>query len=89
LYSSALRSAGLAEIAPAKYRNASSKTFDLSNNQREDIESANFLHEFIHRNKTIGSLCLAHNGFGCNAAAARSIIQGVCSNAALQQVDLI
>jgi hypothetical protein len=58
LASSALGSAGLAEIAPVLYRNTSIKYLDLSSNGLYDIESANLLRELIHRNKTITSLFL-------------------------------
>jgi Ran GTPase-activating protein (RanGAP) involved in mRNA processing and transport len=88
LTSSALGSAGLAEIAPALYRNTSIKTLHLSNNGLDDIESANLLRELLRRNKTITSLYLAGNTFGRNAAAARSIFEGVHSNTALQQLYL-
>jgi Leucine-rich repeat (LRR) protein len=88
LESSRLGSAGLAEIAPVLYRNTSIKAFDLRNNGLHDIESANALRELIRRNKTITSLCIAHNAFGHNAAAVRSIAEGVRSNTTLQQLDL-
>jgi Ran GTPase-activating protein (RanGAP) involved in mRNA processing and transport len=83
-----LGSAGLAEIAPALYRNTSIKTLDLTCNGLDDIESANGLRELLRRNKTITSLCIAQNVFGLNTAAARSILEGVRSNTALQQLDL-
>jgi Ran GTPase-activating protein (RanGAP) involved in mRNA processing and transport len=85
---SALGNAGLAEIAPALYRNTSIKSLDLSDNGLDDIESANVLRELIRRNKSITSLCFAYNSFGRNAAAARSILEGVRSNTALQQLGL-
>jgi Ran GTPase-activating protein (RanGAP) involved in mRNA processing and transport len=88
LTSSALGSAGLAEIAPALYRNTSIKTLDLSYTGLNNVESANMLRELLRRNKTITSLSIAHNAFGGNAAAARSIFEGVRSNRALQQLDL-
>jgi Ran GTPase-activating protein (RanGAP) involved in mRNA processing and transport len=88
LTSSALGSAGLAEIIPVLYRNISIKALDLTNNGLDDIESANALRELIRRNKTITSLCIARNAFGRNAAAARSIADGVRSNTTLQQLDL-
>jgi hypothetical protein len=88
LTSSALGSAGLAEIAPVLYRNSSIKTLDISSNSLDDIESAYMLRELLRRNKTITSLYLAENAFGSNAAAARSIFEGVRSNTALQQLDL-
>jgi hypothetical protein len=80
----ALGSAGLAEIAPVLYRNTSIKTLDLSRNGIDDIESANVLRELLRRNKTITDICLAENDFGRNAAAARSILEGLRSNTALQ-----
>jgi hypothetical protein len=46
------------------------------------------LGELIRRNKTITSLCLVGNTFGLNAAAARSIFEGLRSNRALQHLDL-
>jgi Ran GTPase-activating protein (RanGAP) involved in mRNA processing and transport len=83
-----LRNAGLAEIAPVLYRNTSIKSLDLSHNSLDDIESASLLRQLIRRNKTITSLCLAGNAFGRNAAAARDILESMCSNTALQQLDL-
>jgi hypothetical protein len=85
---SRLGSAGLAEIALVLYRNASIKSLDLSHNGLDDIESVNVLGELIRRNKTIASLCIASNGFDCDAAAAaaRSNADGVRSNTALQNL---
>jgi Ran GTPase-activating protein (RanGAP) involved in mRNA processing and transport len=88
LTSNTLGSAGLAEIAPVLYRNTSIKILDLSSNGLDDIESANVLHELLRRNKIIVSLILAGNAFGRNAAAARSILEAVRSNPALQQFNL-
>jgi Ran GTPase-activating protein (RanGAP) involved in mRNA processing and transport len=81
-------SAVLAEIAPVLYRNTSIKVLNLTNNGLHDIESANVLRELIRRNETITSLCIAHNAFGRNTAAVRSIADGVRSNATLQQLAL-
>jgi hypothetical protein len=81
--SSPLGSAGLAEITPLLYRNTSIKTLNLSSNGLDDIESANLLRELLRRNKTITSICLAENTFGRNAAAARSLFEGLRSNTAL------
>jgi hypothetical protein len=83
-----LGSAGLTDIAPVLYRNTSIKALDLTRNDLDDIESANVLRELIRRNKTITTLCIAHNAFGRNAAAVRSIFEGVRSNTTLQQLDL-
>jgi Ran GTPase-activating protein (RanGAP) involved in mRNA processing and transport len=83
-----LRSAGLAEIASALYRNTSIKTLDLADNGLDDIESANVLRELLCRNKTITSLDLDDNAFGSNAAAVRSIFEGVRNNTALQQFSV-
>jgi Ran GTPase-activating protein (RanGAP) involved in mRNA processing and transport len=88
LTSSGLRSAGLAQIAPVLYRNTSIKALDLKKNGLHDIESANVLRELVRRNKTITTLCIARTVFGRNAAAVRSIADGVRSNTALQQFDL-
>jgi Ran GTPase-activating protein (RanGAP) involved in mRNA processing and transport len=87
LTGSALGSVGLVEIAPVLYRNTSIKSLALSNNGLDDIESANVLRELIRRNKTITSLSMALNAFGRNAAAVRSIADGVRSNTTLQQLD--
>jgi Ran GTPase-activating protein (RanGAP) involved in mRNA processing and transport len=86
--SSALGSTGLAEIAPVLYRNRSIKTLDLSSNSLDDIESANVLRELLRRNKTITNICLAANTFGGNAAATRSIFEGLRGNTTLQQLHL-
>jgi hypothetical protein len=83
-----LRNAGLAEIVPALYRNTSIKSLDLAFNGLDTIESTNVLRELLRRNKTITSLCIGGNAFGRNAAAARSILEGVRSNTSLQQLDL-
>jgi hypothetical protein len=88
LGSNALGSAGLAEIAPVLYRKTSIKHLDLSSNDLDDSESADVLRELLRRNKAITYLSIAQNTFGSNAAAARSILEGVCSNTALQQLDL-
>jgi Ran GTPase-activating protein (RanGAP) involved in mRNA processing and transport len=64
------------------------KSLDLSHNGLHDIESATVLRELISRNKTITSLSIAQNAFGINAAATLSIVEGVRSNKALQQLDL-
>ncbi len=83
-----LGSAGLAMIAPALYRNTSIKTLDLSFNGLHDIDSARILRELIRHNKTITSLYLAGNSFGCNAAATGGISEGLRSNTAIQKLDL-
>jgi Ran GTPase-activating protein (RanGAP) involved in mRNA processing and transport len=88
LKSSGLGSTGLAELSLGLYRNTSIKTLDLSRNGLDDIESAYVLHELLRHNKTITDICLAENDFGRNAAAARSILEGLRSNTALQQLDL-
>jgi Ran GTPase-activating protein (RanGAP) involved in mRNA processing and transport len=86
LTSTTLGSAGLAEIAPVLYRNTSIKSLDLTNNGLYDIESAKLLRELIRCNKTITSLCIDHNAFGRNAAAVRSIADGVRRNTTLHQL---
>jgi hypothetical protein len=88
LRSSALGSAGLVEIIPVLYRNTSINALDLTNNDLDNIESVNVLRELIRRNKTITSLCIDRNTFGRNAAAVRSIADGVRSHTTLQQLDL-
>jgi Ran GTPase-activating protein (RanGAP) involved in mRNA processing and transport len=84
----ALGNANLADIASGLYHHASVKSLDLSCTGLEDIESANILRELIRRNKTITSLCVAGNPFGRNADAIRSLLEGVRSNTALQQLNL-
>jgi hypothetical protein len=42
----------------------------------------------MRRNKMITSLCIAHNSFGRNVAAVRSIAEGVRCNTTLQKLDL-
>jgi Leucine-rich repeat (LRR) protein len=88
LTSTALGSTGLAEITPVLYRNTSIETLDLSSNGLDNIESANDLRELLRCNKNITSISLAKNTFGRNAAATRSILEGLRSNTALQQLDL-
>jgi hypothetical protein len=61
----------------------------LAENDLDDVESANILRETIRRNKTIISLCLSDNAFGRNAAATRTIVEGVRSNTVLHQLDLV
>jgi Ran GTPase-activating protein (RanGAP) involved in mRNA processing and transport len=85
---SCLGSAGLAEISPVLYRNTTIKSLDLKNNGLDDLESANVLCEFIRRNKTLTSLCLAENAFGRNVAIVRSITEGVRNNTTLQRLGL-
>ena len=77
LMSSNLGSERLAEIAPALYRNISIKALDLAHNGLHGTEAANILRKSIRRIKTITSLCLANNTFVRNAAAVRSIADGV------------
>jgi Ran GTPase-activating protein (RanGAP) involved in mRNA processing and transport len=88
LDTSDLGSVGLATIAPVLYSNTSIKTLDLSNSGLDNIESANLLRELLRRNKTITSLWIADNAFGSNPAAAQSVLEGVRSNTALQQLGL-
>jgi Ran GTPase-activating protein (RanGAP) involved in mRNA processing and transport len=92
-----LRNAGLEEIIPVLYRNASIKALDISNNNLDAITAPRVLRELIRRNKTITSLCIAKNIFCTGVrrntalqyhAAVRSIVDGVRSNTALQQLDL-
>jgi Ran GTPase-activating protein (RanGAP) involved in mRNA processing and transport len=88
LTGSGLGSAGLAEIASVLHSNTSIKSLVLTYNGLHEVESANILRELLRRNKTITSLCIAHNAFGWNAAAFRSIVEGVRSNITLQKLDL-
>jgi Ran GTPase-activating protein (RanGAP) involved in mRNA processing and transport len=84
----ALGSAGLAEIAPALYRNTSIQSFSVAKNGLDDLVAANALRELLRRNKTITRLDIAYNSFGRNVAAVRCIADGFRANSTLQELDL-
>jgi hypothetical protein len=88
LSQNALGSAGLAEIAPALYRNTSIQGVDISGNRLDNLASANALRELLRRNKTITRLCMDSNTFGSNVAAVRCIGNGFRTNTTLQEIEL-
>jgi Ran GTPase-activating protein (RanGAP) involved in mRNA processing and transport len=59
----------LAELAPALYRNTSIKELDMSDNNLNDMESAEFLRDILRRNKTMTALDLSGNTFGRTTGA--------------------
>jgi Ran GTPase-activating protein (RanGAP) involved in mRNA processing and transport len=78
-----LGSAGLAELAPALYRNTSIKVRDISGNSFSSIESARLLRDILLSNKTMTALDLSGNKFGETAGAVECIADGLGSNSAL------
>jgi hypothetical protein len=83
-----LGSAGLAELAPALYRNTSIKVLDMSNNYLNDIESAEILRDILRSNKTITALDLSRNWFGRTTGFVECIAVGLGSNSTLLKIDL-
>jgi Leucine-rich repeat (LRR) protein len=83
-----LASAGLAELAPALYRNASIKVLDISRNSFWDVESAGLLRDILRSNKTIITLDLSANTFGQTTGAVECIADGLGSNSTLVKIDL-
>jgi hypothetical protein len=77
LASSYLKSAGLAELAPAFYRNTSIDLLDISNTDLVDSESASILRNILRRNKTMTALDLSENRFGRTARAVDYIGDGL------------
>jgi Leucine-rich repeat (LRR) protein len=88
LASSNLASAGLAELAPALYRNTSIKVLDMSRNLFWDMESTGLLRDIFRSNKTITTLDLSWNQFGLTTGAVECITDGLGSNSTLLKVDL-
>jgi hypothetical protein len=84
----ALRSDGLAELAPALYCNTSIKVLDISNNNLNDMKSAEILRGIIRRNKTITTIVLSNNIFGQTTGAVDCIADGLGSNSTLLNIDL-
>jgi hypothetical protein len=85
---SGLNSVGLAELAPAFYRNTSMKLLDISFNGVADTESASILRNILRRNKTMTALDLGGNRFGLTAGAFDYIADGLGSNSTLLKIDL-
>jgi hypothetical protein len=83
-----LGSVELSELAPAFYHNTSIKVLDLSFNELNDMESAEFLRDILRSNKTITTLDLSGNTFGRTTGAVECIADGLGSNSALLKIDL-
>jgi Ran GTPase-activating protein (RanGAP) involved in mRNA processing and transport len=83
-----LGSAGLAELAPALYRNTSIKVLDLSDNNLIDMESARLLRGIIRRNKTMTALDVSGNIFGQTTGAFECIAYELGSNSTLLKINL-
>jgi Ran GTPase-activating protein 1 len=83
-----LRSAGLAELAPALYHNTSIKVLDLSQNLFNNIGSAEILRDIIRRNKAITTLDLSGTHFGRTTGAVDRITAGLDSNSTLAKIDI-
>jgi hypothetical protein len=83
-----LVSAGLAELAPALYRNTSIKVLDVSGNNLSDMESAEILRDVLRRNTTMTTLNLSGNKFGETTGAVECIADGLGSNSTLLEIDL-
>jgi Ran GTPase-activating protein (RanGAP) involved in mRNA processing and transport len=83
-----LGSAGLAELAPALYRNTSIKALDISGNDLNDMESAEIIRDIMRRNKTITTLDLSRNNCWQTTGAVTRIADGLGSNSTLLKIDL-
>jgi Ran GTPase-activating protein (RanGAP) involved in mRNA processing and transport len=83
-----LESAGLAELAPALYRNTSIKELNLSYNGLDNMACAEILRDIIRRNKTLTTLNLSGNTFGRTNDATECIADGLGSNSTLREIDL-
>jgi Ran GTPase-activating protein (RanGAP) involved in mRNA processing and transport len=83
-----LGSAGLAELAPALYRNTSIKVLNISENDLNDMESAELLRGILRSNKTITILDLSGNNFGETTGTVDYIAKGLGSNSMLLEIDI-
>jgi Ran GTPase-activating protein (RanGAP) involved in mRNA processing and transport len=83
----AMGSAGLAELAPALYRNTSIQVLDISRNGLNDMESAELLRDIIHSNKTVTTLDFSRNQFGRTTGAVECIAEGLGSNSTLMEIN--
>jgi Ran GTPase-activating protein (RanGAP) involved in mRNA processing and transport len=81
-------SAGLAELAPALYRNTSIKVLDIAGNTFRDTESTVILRDILRSNKTMTTLNLSANAFGQTTGAVECIADGLSSSSTLLQIDL-
>jgi hypothetical protein len=83
-----LGSVGLAELAPALYRNSSIKVLDVSLNHLNNMHSARLLRDILRRNKTMTALNFSYNQFGETTGAVECIADGLGSNSTLLKLDL-
>jgi Ran GTPase-activating protein (RanGAP) involved in mRNA processing and transport len=83
-----LGSVGLAELAPALYRNTSIKVLDMSDNYFNSMEAAELLREILRRSKTITTLDLSGTHVGRTTGAVDCIADGLGSNSTLLNIDL-
>jgi Ran GTPase-activating protein (RanGAP) involved in mRNA processing and transport len=83
-----LGSAGLAELAPALYRNTSIKVLDLSGNTFHRIESSVILRDIMRHNQTMTALDVSRNRFGGTPGAVECIADGLGSNSTLLKINL-
>jgi hypothetical protein len=83
-----LGSAGLAELAPALYRNTSINELDMSYNGLGGMESAEIFRDILRSNKTMTALDLSGNKFGQTTGAVDCIADGLGSNSMLLKIDL-
>jgi hypothetical protein len=78
---------GLAELAPALYRNTSIKELNISGNGLSDIESPERLRDILCHNKTMNALDLSENIVGRTVGAVECIAEGLGSNSTLLKID--
>jgi hypothetical protein len=83
-----LGSVGLAELAPALYRNTFIKVLDISENDLFDMDSAEILRDVLRSNKIMTALDLSGNKFGETNGAVGCIGGGLRSNSTLLKLDL-
>jgi hypothetical protein len=88
LKDSILGNTGLAELAPALYCNTSIRVLDLSQNNLNDMGSAELLRDILRSNKTMTALDLSGNEFGRTASAVEYVADGLGSNSTLLKIDL-
>jgi Ran GTPase-activating protein (RanGAP) involved in mRNA processing and transport len=82
-----LGSAGLAELAPALYRNMSIKVLDISQDNLNDMESAEILRDILCSNTTMTAIDLSGNNFSAGGVVA-CIAEGLGNNSTLLKIDL-
>jgi Ran GTPase-activating protein (RanGAP) involved in mRNA processing and transport len=88
LASNYLRSAGLAELAPALYHNTSIKVLDISKNGLGGIVCVRLLRDLLRSNKTVTTLDLTGNTFVLTTGAVECIADELGSSSTLLKVKL-